>query len=40
MTKAYGRITKEKVFAEGQLVLEVADYVRQGMVRLSKFAPK
>ena len=40
MTKAYDRITKAKVFAEGQLVLKVADYVRQGMVRLSKFAPK
>ena len=31
MTKAYGRMTKERVFAEGQLVLKVADYVRQGM---------
>ena len=40
MTKAYGRITKEKVFAEEQLVLKVADYVRRGMARSSKFAPK
>ena len=28
MTEAYGRMTKERVFAEGQLVLKVADYVR------------
>ena len=40
MTKAYGRMTKERVFAEGQLVLKVADYVRRGMVGPSKFAPK
>ena len=40
MTKAYGKMTKERVFTEGQLVLKVADYVRQGMVGLSKFAPK
>ena len=31
MTEAYGRMTKERVFAEGQLVLKVADYVRRGM---------
>ena len=37
---AYGRMTKERVFAEGQLVLKVEDYVRQGMVAPSKFAPK
>ena len=28
MTEAYGRMTKERVFAEGQLVLKVADYMR------------
>ena len=33
-------MTKEKVFAEGQLVLKVADYVRRGMAGPSKFAPK
>ena len=40
MTKAYGRMTKERVFADGQLVLNVVDYVRLGMARPSKFAPK
>ena len=29
---------KERVFAEGQLVLRVADYVRRGMAGPSKFA--
>ena len=33
-------MTKEKVFAEGQLVLKVADYVRRGIAGPSKFAPK
>ena len=28
MTEAYGRMTKESVFVEGQLVLKVANYVR------------
>ena len=28
MTEAYGRMTKERVFAEGQLVLRVVDYVK------------
>ena len=40
MTEAYGRMTKERVFAEGQLVLRVEDYVKRGMAGLSKFAPK
>ena len=40
MIESYGRMTKERVFMEGQLVLKVADYVRQGMARPSKFAPK
>ena len=33
-------MTKERVFAEGKLVLKVADYVRRGMVGPSKLAPK
>ena len=40
MTRAYGRMTKERVFVEGQLVLKVANYVRRGMAGPSKFAPK
>ena len=40
MTEAYGRMTKERIFAEGQLVLKVADFVRRGMVGPSKFALK
>ncbi|XP_075665286.1 uncharacterized protein LOC142634939 [Castanea sativa] len=40
MAGAYDRMTKERVFAEGQLVLKVADYVRRSMARPSKFAPK
>ena len=40
MTEAYGRTTKERVFAEGQLVLKVLDYVKRGMTGPSKFAPK
>ena len=40
MTEAYGRMTKERVFAKGQLMLKVADYVRRGMAGSSKFAPK
>ena len=40
MTEAYDRMTKERVFAEGQLVLKVADYVKRGLARPSKFAPK
>ena len=40
MTEAYGRMTKERVFVEGQLVLKVADYVRRGLAGPSKFAPK
>ena len=31
MTEAYGRMTTERVFAEGQ-VLKAADHVKQGMV--------
>ena len=40
MTEAYGRMTKERVFTEGQLVLKVADYVKRGMAGSSKFASK
>ena len=40
MTEAYGRMTKERVFVEGQLVFKVANYVKRGMVGPSKFAPK
>ena len=40
ITEAYGRMTKERVFVEGQLVLKVADYVRRRMAGPSKFAPK
>ena len=40
MTKAYGRMTKERVFVEGQLMLNVANYVRRDMAGPSKFAPK
>ena len=40
MKEAYGRITKERVFVERQLVLKVVDYVRRDMARPSKFAPK
>ena len=35
-----GKMTKERVFAEGQLVLKVADYVKRGMAGPFKFAPK
>ena len=40
MTEAYGRMTKERVFAEGKLVLRVVDYVKRGMAGPSKFTPK
>ena len=40
MTEANGRMTKERVFAEGQLMLKVADYVRRGLAGPSKFTPK
>ena len=40
MTEAYGKMIKERVFAEGQLVLKVAYYVRRGMAGPSKFALK
>ena len=40
MTEFYGKMTKERVFAEGQLMLKAADHVRRGMAGPSKFSPK
>ena len=40
MTEAYGRTMKERMFIEVQLILRIADHVRQGMARPSKFSPK
>ena len=40
MTEAYSKMTRERVFAEGQLVLKAADHVRQGMAGPSKFSSK
>ena len=40
MTKAYGKTTKERAFAKGQLVLKIVDHVRRGMIGPSKFLPK
>ena len=40
MTEAYGKMTKERVFMEGQLVLKVVEYIRRGVAEPSKFAPK
>ena len=40
MTEAYGRTTKERVFAEGQLILKIADHIRRAMAGPSKFPPK
>ena len=40
MTEAYSRMTKERMFAEGQLMLKGADYVRRGIAGPSKFALK
>ena len=40
MTKTYGRMTRERVFSEGQLILKAADHVRRGMAKPSKFSPK
>ena len=38
MVGAYGKIVKERIFATGQLVLKVVDYVRRGLPSPSKFA--
>ena len=40
MTEAYGRMTRERVFAEEQLVLKAVDHVKRGMAEPSKFSPK
>ena len=40
MTEAYGRTMKERMFIEGQLMLRIANHVRQGMAGPSKFSPK
>ena len=40
MTEAYGRMIKETMFTERQLMLRTADHVRRGMVGPSKFSPK
>ena len=40
MTEAYGRTTKEKVFAEEQFVLKIVDHISRAMVGPSKFTPK
>ena len=40
MTEVYGRTTKERVFAKGQLVLKIADHISWAMARPSKFTPK
>lgn len=36
--EAYKKAMKERVFAEGQLVLRMVEHVRRGMARPSKFA--
>ena len=40
MTEAYGRMIKERMFIERQLVLRTANHVRRGMAGPSKFSPK
>ena len=40
MIEAYGTTTKERVFAERQLVLKTVDHIRRGMARPFKFSPK
>ena len=40
MMKAYGRMIRESVFLEGQLVLKATDHVKRGLAGLSKFSPK
>ena len=38
--EAYGKITRERVFSKGQLVLKIMDHVKRGMASPSKFSPK
>ena len=40
MTEAYGRMTRERVFSKGQLVLKAVDHVRQSVVGPYKLSPK
>lgn len=40
MIEAYSRITKERVFAKGQLVLKAIDHVGRGIAGPSKFSQK
>lgn len=40
MIDAYGRMIKERMLTEGQLVLTIANHVKRGMARPSKFSPK
>ena len=40
MNEAYGKMTRERVFSKGQLVLKAVDHIKQGMAGPSKFSPK
>ena len=40
IAEAYGRMTREKVFLEGQLLLKAADHIRRGMTKPFKFSLK
>ena len=40
MNEAYGKMTRERVFLKGQLVLKAVDHIKQGMAGPSKFSPK
>ena len=40
MIETYGRMTRERVFSKGQLILKATVHVRQGMAGPSKFSLK
>ena len=40
MTRAYAQAVRPRTFAEGQLVLNMAEHVRRNLRGPSKFAPK
>ena len=40
MTEAYGKMTRERVFSEGKLVLKAIDHISQAMAGPFKFTPK
>ena len=40
MNEAYGKMTRERVFSKGQLVLKAVDHIKQGMAGPSKFSPR